>query len=283
MGEALIKVDDITFYYPDSAGPALESVSLTINQGEFVGITGPAGAGKTTLSYCLNGIIPHYQTGRIGGRVYLQGVPLGDIPGPQLAATVGSVFQDPEAQITSLSVEEEIAFGLENLGFSRQKMQQLIPEALSAAGISRLRERSTSSLSGGQKQRVVIAAVLAMRPKVLVLDEPTSELDPLGTREIFDTLYALNREHGITIILIEQKIDQLAGYLDRLIVLNKGRLAADGEPREVLAKREILELGIKIPQVAEFALLHSKNLKKVPLTLLEGMEFVQKTYGKGLL
>ena len=278
----LIEVRNLTFYYRDAKKPALDNINLTIKRGEFVGVSGPTGAGKSTLTYCLNGVIPHYQGGKIGGGVYLQGIPLGEISAPQLAAKVGSVFQDPEAQIVAMSVEEEVVFGLENLNYPRLEMEERIAEALEMVGITHLRNRPTNCLSGGQKQRVVIAAVLAMRPEVLVLDEPTSELDPQGTEEIYEILYQLNRRHGITIVLVEQKVDQSAGYLDRLIVMNCGKVLADGDPREVLARRAVSELGIRMPQVSEFALLSNKELKRVPITLVEGLEFIRKTCGKGL-
>lgn len=275
MAAEIITVKDLTFYYPDAPEAALQNINLTVCRGEFVGITGPTGAGKSTLSLCFNGIIPHFQVGRMGGTVLLSDTPLAAISAPELARKIGSVFQDPEAQIVSMSVEEEIAFGMENLGFSRAEMETSISRALDMAGISHLRHRSTTALSGGQKQRVVIAAVLAMMPEVLVLDEPTSELDPLGTEEIFKTLYQLNKEHGITVVLIEQKTDQLAGYLDRLLVLNQGVLLADGRPAEVFARRDVVELGVKIPQVTEFALLYNRHFAAVPVTLAEGVDFIR--------
>lgn len=281
MSTDIITVKDLTFYYPGASEAALQNINLSVRKGEFVGITGPAGAGKSTLSLCFNGVIPHFQVGRMGGAVYLDGAPLAQIPAPELARRVGSVFQDPEAQIVSMSVEEEIAFGMENLGFARDEMAERITRSLEMTGITGLRHRSTAALSGGQKQRVVIAAVLAMMPEVLVLDEPTSELDPLGTEEIFKILHRLNKEHGITVILIEQKTDQLAGYLDRLLVLNKGNLTADGRPAEVLARRDVIELGVKIPQVTELAMLFNLPLAEAPVTLAEGIEFIRQAAGGG--
>lgn len=281
MSKEIITVKDLTFYYPEASAAALQILNFSIRKGEFVGITGPTGAGKSTLSLCFNGVIPHFQVGRMGGMVVLDEVPVAQIPPPELARKVGSVFQDPEAQIVSMSVEEEIAFGMENLGFPRTEMMARITRALEMAGIPNLRHRSTTALSGGQKQRVVIAAVLAMMPEVLVLDEPTSELDPLGTEEIFKILCQLNKEYGITVILIEQKTDQLAGYLDRLLVLNQGMLLADGRPAEVLARREVVELGVKIPQVTEFAMLYDLPLVEAPITLAEGINFVRRVAGGG--
>lgn len=275
VAEKLVEIQNLTFIYPEADGPALKDISFAVNKGEFIGITGPTGAGKSTLSLCFNGVIPHFQAGRMAGRCLIGDKPVADIPNREMASLVGSVFQDPEAQIVSLTVEEEIAFGMENLGFSREVMVERIDEVLEITGIAHLRERSTTSLSGGQKQRLVIAAVLAMRPQIIVLDEPTSELDPLGTEDVFQTLRKLNRELGITIILIEQRIDQLAGYLDRLLVLDKGSLVADGDPRTVLANPEVVALGVKLPQVTEFALLMDPRADQVPVTLEQGIAFAK--------
>lgn len=276
----LLAFEDLTFYYPGAAQPALADIGLKFSRGEFIGITGPAGAGKSTLAFCCNGVIPHYQAGKIRGRVVLEGRPLKDMRTPEIAVKIGSVMQDPEAQIVSLSVEEEIAFGLENFNFPRSEMEVRIQEAMAAVGITEMRQRPLTSLSGGQKQRVVLAAVLALRPEVLVLDEPTSELDPLGTEDIFKTLSRLNAEQGITVILCEQKVDQLIRYLTRLVVLDQGRIVADGKPARVLARKEVFDLGIKIPQVSEFALLWAaesgRKLSEVPVTVEEGLTFVRE-------
>lgn len=272
----LIEVQNLTFLYPSTDTPALDDINLTVNRGEFIGITGPTGAGKSTLSLCFNGVIPHYQRGKMAGRVDIKGCAVNEIPGDELARTIGSVFQDPEAQIVTMTVEEEIAFGMENLGFPKQLMLERIDEVLKMIGIEQLRFTSTTALSGGQKQRVVIAAVLAMRPEILVLDEPASELDPVGTEELFEILSNLNKQHGITIIVIEQRIDQLAGYLDRLLVLDRGKLIANGRPSEVLARKDVISLGVKIPQVTEFAMLFKEDFTEVPINLEQGIQFVQK-------
>jgi len=275
MSGEIISVQNVTFIYPGAPSPALSSIDLSVKKGEFVGITGPSGAGKSTLALCCTGIIPHFQVGRMGGKVYLENVPMEEIPPSQLAKRIGCVLQDPEAQLVCMTVEEEIAFGMENLGFSRAEMEVRISRSLEMVGISELRFRSTSALSGGQKQKVVLAAVLAMMPEVLVLDEPTSELDPMGTEAVFRILARINRDYGVTVMLIEQKIDQLADYLDRLLVLNKGELIADGKPSKVLAQQDVVQLGVRVPQAAEFALLCNNRLSEVPVNLREGVSFVR--------
>lgn len=282
--QALLDIQNLIFYYPHSEHPALSEVGFSVEEGEFIGICGPAGAGKTTLSLCLNGIIPHAQAGRMAGGVSLQGISLKEYTLPTLAGTIGSVFQDPETQMVALTVEEEIAFGLENAGAPPELIRERIEEAMDAVGIRHLQERSLSSLSGGQKQRVALASILAMRPKILILDEPTSELDPLGSREFIDLLARLHKTQGITIILFEQKVDQLAPYLDRLLVLREGKIAADGKPARVLADPGIFGWGIRIPQVAEFAHLLAREgrlrLTEVPLTVEEGLSLIQKWEGQ---
>lgn len=282
--QAVLDIQNLIFYYPNSRYPALDGVSFTVEEGEFIGICGPAGAGKTTLSLCLNGIIPHAQAGRMAGGVSLKGISLKDYTLPALGGTIGSVFQDPETQMVALTVEEEIAFGLENAGASPALIRERIEEAMDAVGIRQLQERSLSSLSGGQKQRVALASILAMRPRILILDEPTSELDPLGSREFFDLLARFHKTQGITIILFEQKVDQLAPYLDRLLVMREGKMVAEGKPERVLADQGVFGWGIRIPQVAEFAHLLAREahlrLSEVPLTVEEGLSLIRKWEGQ---
>jgi len=170
----------------------------------------------------------------------------------EISRKVGSVFQDPEAQIVASTVEDEIAFGLENFGVEPDVIEARITDALQRIGIEGLRHRSTTELSGGQKQRVAIAAAVALRPEILVLDEPTSELDPLGTKEVFEVLKQLNREYGLTIIVVEQKINILLEYIERLWVMNGGRLVADEPPRRIVNQPELLtDVGLQIPPVSE--------------------------------
>ena len=283
---ALMDIEDLIFYYPQGQRPALNDVSFRVREGEFIGICGPAGAGKTTLSLCLNGIIPHAQAGRMAGSVSLRGVLLKEYTLPALSETIGYVFQDPETQMVSLTVEEEIAFGLENAGAAPSLMKERIREAAEAVGITQLQSRSLKSLSGGQRQRVALASVLAMRPQVLVLDEPASELDPVGSREFFQLLLQFNKDLGMTIIIFEQKVDQLAPYLDRLLVLQEGRIAAAGRPNQVLADERVSGWGIRIPQVAEFAHILARethlHLSEVPLTVEEGLALIRQWKGKRL-
>lgn len=279
----VISVANLTFTYPGSGQTALNNISFQVKAGEFIGITGPAGAGKSTLVLCLNGIIPNFQGGTFQGRVLIDNMDTFEISCVDISRKVGSVFQDPEAQIVAPTVEDEIAFGLENFGIEPRIIAERIEEALNFIGISHLRNRSTTELSGGQKQRVAIAAAVALHPEILVLDEPTSELDPIGTMEVFEVLKQLNEASGMTIIIVEQKINILMEYIKRLLILNNGRLVADGTPRAIISEPEILtEVGLKAPPVSELAyLLKQKGLyhEELPLTVDEAYWGLLKNLG----
>ena len=246
----MIEIQELTFKYTDSKQNALENISLNIEKGDFVGIIGESGAGKTTFCSCLNGLIPHHYTGDFYGSVKIEGQDTFEIKPDKLALKVGSVFQDIESQIVSYFVEDEILFGLENFGVPAEQIEGRITEALEALDISELRHREISTLSGGQKQKVVFAAILALQPEYLVLDEPTGELDPASSRQIFELLKKLNEEQGITIIIAEQKIMLLCEFVKKLIVLEKGTVVHYGEIRSTLThQKEMEEAGINCPRV----------------------------------
>lgn len=279
--QPVISVEQLTFKYPGSDQAALDNVSFQVKAGEFVGITGPAGAGKSTLVLCLNGIIPHFQAGTFQGKVLIGGSDTFETTCAEISRKVGSVFQDPEAQMVAPTVEDEIAFGLENFGIEPALIEERIREALGFIGISHLRDRSTTELSGGQKQRVSIAAAVALRPEILVLDEPTSELDPIGTMEVFEVLKQLNEQYQMTIIVVEQKINILVEYIERLLILNNGSLVNDRTPREIIGEPETLtKVGLKTPPVSELGyLLKEKGLYsgELPLTVDEAYWGLLKT------
>jgi energy-coupling factor transporter ATP-binding protein EcfA2 len=246
----MIEIQELTFKYTDSKKNALENISLKIEKGDFVGIIGESGAGKTTFCSCLNGLIPHHYTGDFYGSVKIEGQDTFEVKPDKLALKVGSVFQDIESQIVSYFVEDEILFGLENFGVPAEQIEGRITEALEALGISELRHREISTLSGGQKQKVVFAAILALQPEYLILDEPTGELDPASSLQIFELLKKLNEEKGITIIIAEQKIMLLCEFVKKLIVLEKGTVVHYGEIRSTLThQKEMEEAGINCPRV----------------------------------
>ncbi len=254
----LIEVKDLWYRYPSSEKPALQEINLEIDQGEFILLTGPSGCGKTTFCRSLNGLIPKFYSGEMKGDVFINKLNTRETPTMKLAQQIGLIFQNPDNQIFALTLEKDIAFGLENLGTPREKMKEEISWAAEVTGIQNLRERATHELSGGQKQRLTIASVLAMHPKIIVMDEPTSFLDPVGAENIFEVLDKLNRDLGMTIILIEHRMDLAVKYVDRIIVFDKGKLMSDGSPAKILADENIRLLGVGVPRVLEL----SKRLQK---------------------
>ncbi len=271
------EIENLSFRYGPSKAGVLAGIDLSIEKGEFIGITGPTGAGKSTFLKCLNGIIPHFQGGILEGNVLLNHNSIMEKRMIDIAHCVGSVFDDPESQIVSLDVEQELVFALENIGLDQQTMEERVTEALQMTGISHLRHSKTAALSGGQKQRVAIAASLALKPQVLVLDEPTSELDPSGTKAVFEVLNQLNRELGMTIIVATQKTDFLARYASRILIFNQGKIVLEGKPQAVFAQQEMLKcLGVRVPQVAELAYRLQKNVREIPLTVAEGLNYIQR-------
>lgn len=246
----MISIENLTFKYKENKINALEEINLIIQDGDFLGIIGESGAGKSTLAYAINGIIPHHFEGEYYGSVKIDGIDIFDSTLTDISLKIGSVLQDVNGQMVSSVVEDEILYALENFGVTSNKIEERISSALSQAGITPLRHRSIDSLSGGQKQKVLIAAMLALRPKVLLLDEPTSELDPQSAYQIFQILKELNEKRGITIIVIEQKIMLLSEFAKDLAVLGKGKIVVNGPVREVMEKSDELEkIGINCPRV----------------------------------
>ena len=246
----MIEIQELTFKYAGAKENALNNITLKIEKGDFVGIIGESGAGKTTLCNCMNALIPHHYRGDYYGSVKVDGTDTFDTNTSTLALKVGSVFQDIESQLVTSFVEEEILFGLENFGVPQNEIENRITSALDSLGITELRHRELSSLSGGQKQKVVIAAILAIEPDILILDEPTGELDPASSVQIFSLLKKLNEGKGITVVIAEQKIMLLCEYVKKLIVLEKGNCVHYGEIRSTLThQKEMEEAGINCPRV----------------------------------
>jgi len=257
--DAIISIEKLSYAYPpfragEEGLKALDGVDLSFERGEFVSIMGPTGAGKTTLCLAMNGIVPHSTGGSFGGRVLVCGVDTRQADASSLALKVGIVFQDPESQLFSMTVEDELAFGLENLSVPKAEMRERVREALEAVGMASLGGRSPFRLSGGQKQRVAIAAMLAMEPEVLILDEPTSGLDPIGKQEVFAVVDGLRRSRNMTIVMVEQESEKIAEFSDRVFVMDSGKIVASGTPREVFNEVERMrEVGVSVPQVREVA------------------------------
>lgn len=246
----MISVKGLSFKYEGSAKSSLNNINLEIEKGDFLGIIGESGSGKTTLTRAINALIPHHYKGDFYGSVNIDGTDSFDTTPGKLALKVGSVFQDIDSQLVSTFVEDEILFGLENFGFPKEEILKKVDEVLEEFGIQELRYREIASLSGGQKQKVAIAAIVALNPEILILDEPTGELDPASSRQIFALLEKLNREKNMTIIIVEQKIMLLCEFAKKIAVMEEGSITSYGPIREVLANAENLEKkGINIPRV----------------------------------
>ena len=250
----MIEFEKLCFQYKNSSEYALKDISFKVNDGEFIGIIGASGAGKSTLTYALNGIIPHHYEGDFYGAVKINGTDTVESSPEQLALQVGSVFQDIDGQMTSTIVEDEILFGLENFGVPESEIESRIENALSMLGINELRSRNINTLSGGQKQKVAIASIIALKPKIIVLDEPTGELDPQSSYQIFAMLKELNRSLGMTIIIVEQKIMLQCEFADKLLVMDKGKTVFFDTVKNVLVHSHELErLGINCPRIVRLA------------------------------
>ena len=250
-GTSLIELDGVSFAYAGSNARALDGVDLTVRQGDFLGIIGPSGAGKSTLTAAMSGAIPHHFPGDLYGAVRIEGRDTCDMTLTDISKIVGSVLQDIDAQMVAAEVEDEILYGLENFGVPHDEIPARVDEALATAGIEALRHREIATLSGGQKQKVAVAAILALRPHALVLDEPTAALDPASSRAVYETLRRINREQGVTVVVVEQKVALLSSYCNRVAVVEGGRLALEGTPHEVFSHgAELRAIGVDSPRVA---------------------------------
>ena len=256
---AVIEIEQLHFAYPPllpgaDPGEILRGVNLAVERGEFLSLMGPTGAGKTTLCLSINGIVPQSTGGVIRGRVNVLDYDTRSTPVAELAAHVGIVYQDPESQLFCATLEDEVAFGPENLGLAPQEIAERVAWALDVVGMSGYRMRSSTQLSGGQKQRVAIAASLAMLPEVLILDEPTAGLDPVGQFEVFSVIERLCRERRMTIIMVSQDAERIAEFSDRAAILWQGVIAAHDTPVRVFEDIRLLrQAGLAAPQVSEVA------------------------------
>ena len=249
-----VHIDNVSFAYSGSPNLVLRSIDLTIREGEFVLLVGPSGCGKSTLALALAGLIPTRIAGHMRGGIYFGDRNVSSMSIHEVSQHIGMVFQNPEEQLIHLDVESEVAFGPENLALPRAEIAQRVAESLNYTGMEYLRKQEIFALSGGQKQRVAISATLAMRSNVLVLDEPTSDLDPVGTQEVLRVLRALNKEYGMTIVLVEHKIDEIVPWVDRVLLMDEGKIVVDAPPRRAFDDIQLWQrLGVSVPQVVLLA------------------------------
>lgn len=280
---AIIEIKDLAFTYRGFKKTSIKNIALKINRGDFVILTGPSGCGKTTLCRCLNGLIPNSYPGELEGEVKIADLVVKDHSISDVAQHVGLVLQNPENQLFSLSIERDIAFGLENLALPREEIRKRVDWALDIIGLADLRDKAPYELSGGQQQRVAIASVLAMQPEVMILDEPTSFLDPLAAKKLLEIVHKLNKDMNLTIILVEHRLDLASVYSNRVLIMDEGEIKVDGSPREVFSEEKIDQMDIGLPKVTMLF----KELKKegyplagvTPLSASELAQIIKEALG----
>jgi len=284
---AAVELRNVSYAYPLAEEKALRNISVSFEAGRLYGIIGPNGSGKTTLCNLVRGLAPYFYRGELEGECRINGRLLKDIDFDELSVEVGFIFQNPFTQISGVkeTVFEEIAMGLENLGVSREDMIRRTVQIIRDLGIEDIMDKNPNALSGGQKQRVAFASIIVMEPPIIVIDEPTSQLDPHGTDMIFEIIYKM-KERGKTILLVEHKVDLLADYADEILVLNKGELVAHGPTREILTDDSLLNQGTAIPEVALLGRdlkLDGLNLPEIPITIQRAAEVLSSfvTLGAG--
>jgi len=278
---AIVNLENVTYKYPLTDSPVLKGINMQVKEGEFTAVIGPNGAGKSTLCYTLAGFIPHFFKGELTGTVEAAGLEASKSNLHEWVLNVGLAFQNPFNQISGAkyTVFEEIAFGLENIGVPREEMKERVQVAMKLTGISKLADRSPYSLSGGQQQRVALTSILVMQPKILVLDEPTSQMDPIGTREVFGVIRTM-AESGMTVVLVEHKVEWIANFADRVVALHEGQILLDGKPRDVLTSEVLTDKGFGISRYTSVARKAKEiglwKLDNFPITLEEAVEGFRK-------
>ena len=279
----IVNLGDVAYAYPQATKPALRGITLAVPEGQFLAVVGGNRAGKSTLCYVLSGFIPHHFKGTYRGKIEVAGMDLTQSSLGEIAGKVGLVFSNPFNQISGarFTVEEEVAFGLENLGVPREEMRERVHRALETTGLSELAGRSPYALSGGQQQRLALASMLVMEPQLLVLDEPTSQLDPAGKIEVFEVLNRLADKKVMTVVLVEHELEWIGDFADRVIVMHEGRIVNDGDPREVLVDEALIAMGVgntAYTAVARQARDHGlvNNDGPLPVTLDQAVDFFKK-------
>ncbi len=253
ISETSIKVEDLSFKYTEDEDWVVKNLDLKINQGDFIGIVGPSGSGKSTFALTLNGVIPHMIEGNLKGNIYISGERVRDSKVHELVEKIGIILQDPESQLFCMTVEEEVTFGVEELGLDPEIIKKRLDWALEVVDLEGMENEFPEDLSGGEKQRLAIASSLAMKPEILILDEPTSQIDPKGTKEVLSVIQELN-DQGITIILIEHQTDFLAKFSDKILAMKNGEAKFFGPTRDFFRDKDLVDnLEIRVPTSVEIS------------------------------
>ncbi len=258
-----IEIHNLTYKYPGIESPILRDIDLQIVQGEFVLVTGASGSGKTTLLRCTNGLIPHFYGGSLTGKIIVNGKNVISTPTRELAQDVGFIFQHSENQLISATVEREIAFGLENLRLPHDVIKERVQDILSRFGIENLRDRPPHSLSGGEQQKVTIASVIAMKPSIIIMDEPTANLDPISAVEIIQLTKELNQQLNLTVFIVEHRLEFVLPYCSRIITLDQGKKVLDLPPEDAFKQQELFAMNIAIPPIS-ILFRHLKDVLNLP-------------------
>jgi len=283
----MIEINNLNFSYFGKNSEALKDINLKISKGEFVLLTGLSGSGKSTLIRSINGLIPNFYGGRISGSVKALNLNVFENKPRNLAQKIGMVFQNPENQLFMNNVESELVFGLENINLSKNEIKSRLNETIELLGLELLRKRAISSLSGGEKQKVAIGAILAMQPEILILDEPTSELDPKSAEEILQVVQNLNKKLGITVILIEHRIDRVIEYVDRLIIMKDGQIIQDGKPKQIYNEENnsniffvppVIKLFLEIRKHKNLLLKYNIIPNDIPINVYESSKILKEFF-----
>ena len=280
----MINFKDVSFRYSKDQNYVLHDITFNVKKGEFLGISGPSGSGKSTLCLMMNGIIPKTIEGEFSGEIYIDGEDIAEKEIYEISEKLGLILQNPESQLFSMTVEEELAFGPENLGIKREEIGDRISWALKLVGMERFRDAFPYQLSGGEKQKIAIASLLTMKPEILVLDEPTSNLDPKSRIEIFKIVQKLNKR-GMTVVVVEHETNFISSA-DKILILNEGEIVRYGTPKEIFREADFLKgIGIRVPEIVEFSnyLLKDGYIDDIFLSVSEALEVLNVEGRRSLL